>query len=127
MECSLPYGPTLMTFANKRIFEIKTLKIPKRKKSGDMTKQMALNLDIPVLCIFCWPDVYILGLCTFCCPDDFLLNPLLERCYWISETTYNWTVARQDCRDRGAYLVEVNTQMESDYIRALIGITAGFA
>ncbi len=90
-----------------------------------MTEKMALKFDIPVLCIIGCPDVYIPGLCTFCCPDDFLLNPLLEGCYWVSDMTYNWTVARQDCRDRGAYLVEVNTQMESDYIRALIGKTGG--
>ncbi|CAB1348348.1 unnamed protein product [Coregonus sp. 'balchen'] len=61
------------------------------------------------------------------CPQDWLIKSGCS-CYFISPDTKNWTESRQDCLDRGADLVIINSREEQALIkafghRAWIGLT----
>ena len=52
------------------------------------------------------------------CPSEFLhRNEELKSCYFFSKTKMNWAPARDDCLRRGAYLVEVESKEEDDFLR----------
>lgn len=61
------------------------------------------------------------------CPQDWMIQSGCS-CYFISLDTKNWTESRQDCLDRGADLVIINSREEQVFIKALghrtwIGLT----
>ena len=55
------------------------------------------------------------------CPSEFLYRNLkLKSCYFFSKTKRSWTNARDDCIRRGAYLVEVQSKEEDDFLRGIV-------
>ena len=55
------------------------------------------------------------------CPSEFLhRNVRLKSCYFFSKTKRTWANARDDCIRRGAYLVEVESKEEDDFLRGII-------
>ena len=54
------------------------------------------------------------------CPLRFQPNYSLKSCYYFSQSKLNWHQARQRCLDMQAYLVEVESKEEDDFIRATV-------
>uniref|UniRef100_A0A4W5N0H8 C-type lectin domain-containing protein n=1 Tax=Hucho hucho TaxID=62062 RepID=A0A4W5N0H8_9TELE len=52
------------------------------------------------------------------CPQDWIIQSGCS-CYFISLATKNWTESRQDCVDRGADLVIINSREEQALIKGL--------
>ena len=54
-------------------------------------------------------------------PSEFLYrNVELKSGYFFSKTKMNWAAARDDCLRRGAYLVEVESKEEDDFLRGIL-------
>ncbi|XP_043417401.1 C-type lectin domain family 4 member A isoform X1 [Prionailurus viverrinus] len=49
-----------------------------------------------------------------CCPKDW--KPFSSNCYFISNTTRNWTESEKNCSAMKAHLLVVNTKDEQDFI-----------
>ncbi|KAJ7990081.1 hypothetical protein DPEC_G00296590 [Dallia pectoralis] len=63
----------------------------------------------------------------YMCPQDWRLKFGCS-CYYVSSVDKNWTASRQDCLDRGADLVIINSREEQAFLsaighRAWIGLT----
>ena len=57
----------------------------------------------------------------FLCPSEFLYrNVQLRSCYFFSKTKKTWANASDECIRRGAYLVEVDSKEEDDFLRGII-------
>ena len=54
------------------------------------------------------------------CPPGFTLNPRLKSCYHLSNGKGTWDEAFKMCKVLGAYLVEVQSKEEDDFLRAVI-------
>ena len=59
------------------------------------------------------------------CPPLFQQNDSLKSCYHFSQSELSWRQARQQCLDMQAYLVEVESKEEDDFIRASIAARGG--
>ena len=58
---------------------------------------------------------------TIVCPSEFLhRNEELKSCYFFSKTKMTWENAKDDCSRRGAYLVEVQSKEEDDFLRVIL-------
>ncbi|XP_062411025.1 C-type lectin domain family 4 member M-like isoform X1 [Sardina pilchardus] len=51
------------------------------------------------------------------CPEGWLTYG--SSCYYISNSHRNWTASRDQCLERGADLIVINSQEEQEFVRAL--------
>ena len=56
------------------------------------------------------------------CPPGFTLNPKLKTCYHLSNGKGTWEEAFNMCEVLGAYLVEVKSKEEDDFLRAVMTV-----
>ena len=60
------------------------------------------------------------------CPPGFTLNPRLKSCYHLSNGKGTWEEAFKMCKVLGAYLVEVQSKEEDDFLRAVMTVETAY-
>ena len=60
------------------------------------------------------------------CAPGFTLSPTLKTCYHLSNGKGTWDEAFNMCKVLGAYLVEVNSKEEDDFLRAIVTDATGY-
>ncbi|XP_046901554.1 C-type lectin domain family 4 member E-like isoform X1 [Hypomesus transpacificus] len=87
----------------------------------------AAAVCLGLLCVLLLAGVIGVGLFhVYCCPNGW--KKLNCSCYYVSTKRKNWTDSRQDCRDREADLVIINSPEEQVFLnnlkkRVWIGLT----
>ncbi|KAK6324450.1 hypothetical protein J4Q44_G00037920 [Coregonus suidteri] len=78
----------------------------------------AAAVSLGLLCVLLLAG--IIGLLLYQCPQGW--KKLGSRCYYISTKKNTWERSRQDCRDRGADLVIINSQDKQTFVNWLCGV-----